>query len=136
MPLGRYLAFTASLLLALLFIADRYMPKLAPEAMRADVDRSIIRIHSGHKWPDAVVIDTSLPTITPPQAIAASVPAKTLPRDAFAQLPQAPLPARPASMTEPRSAGSRHPVKTARAAVRRVASYQATEFRSVVSHGW
>jgi hypothetical protein len=135
MPLGRYLAFNTSLLLALLFIADRYMPKLAPEAMRTDVDRSIIRIHSGHKWPDAVVIDTSLPTITPPQAIAASVPANT-PRDAFAQLPQAPPPARPASMTEPRSAGSRHPVKTARVAVRRVANIQATDFRNLVSHGW
>ncbi len=65
MPLGRYFAFTGSLLLALLFLADWYIPKVAPATV-ADVDRTIIRIHSAHKWPEAINIDTSLPTIVPP----------------------------------------------------------------------
>ena len=32
----------------------------------ANADRSTIRIHSMHKWPGAVVFDTSQPTIVPP----------------------------------------------------------------------
>jgi hypothetical protein len=138
MPLGRYFLFTASLLLALLFLADRYMPQPAAEAMRADVDRTVIRIHSGHKWPDAVVIDTNLPTITPPQVTVAEVRTNTPARDAFAQLPQVRPAARPASsLTELRpTSARRHHVKVARAAVRHVASYQANDFRGVAPTGW
>lgn len=146
MPLGRYFLFTTSLLLALLFLTDRYMPQPAAEAMRADVDRTIIRIHSGHKWPDAVAIDTNLPTISPPQVAVAEIPAKTPLRDALAQLPEA----RPVvALTEPKPTRSTRPVKTARAtvrhvasyqaraAVRRVASYQPNDFRSSMAPtGW
>jgi hypothetical protein len=85
MPLGRYFAFVGSALLALLFVADWYMPKLAAEPARSDVDRSIIRIHSGHKWPEAVVIDTRLPTIVPPPiAAAAAMAQEKTPGNAFA----------------------------------------------------
>jgi hypothetical protein len=67
MPLVRYFVFIGSVLLALLFLADNYLPPLAAEAARADIDRSIIRLHSSHKWPERIVIDTSLPTIVPPE---------------------------------------------------------------------
>jgi hypothetical protein len=68
MPLARYFTFAGSLLLALLFLADWYFPKLVAPPATAGVDKSIIRLHSAHKWPEATVYDTSLPTIVPPPA--------------------------------------------------------------------
>ena len=41
MPLGRYFVFVGSLLLALLILADRYMPKPINEPARADVAASV-----------------------------------------------------------------------------------------------
>jgi hypothetical protein len=136
MPLGRYFLFTTSLLLALLFLSDRYMPEIPLEPMHADIDRSIIRIHSGHKWPDAIVIDTRLPTITPPQAIASDVPTDQQARNAFARILQPPSsPRSEPSVRETKRVGSRHLAKTARGAVRHVASYQSTDLRTVPT-GW
>jgi hypothetical protein len=66
MPLARYFTFVGSLLLALLFLADWYFPKLVAPPATAGVDKSIIRLHTAHKWPEATVYDTSLPTIVPP----------------------------------------------------------------------
>ena len=71
MPLVRYFTVTSSLLLALLFLADWYFPKLVAPPATAGVDKTIIRLHSAHRWPEAVVFDTSLPTIVPPQAVTA-----------------------------------------------------------------
>src|SRR5712672_87399 len=85
MPLGRYLAYTGGLLLAFLFLIDWYLPRPVADPTHADVDRSIIRIHSMHKWPGAVVFDTNQPTIVPPApAVAAEVPVPSAPREAFA----------------------------------------------------
>jgi hypothetical protein len=96
MPLARYFLFVGGVLLALLFISDAYLPKV-PDAVRADADLPVIRIHSDRKWPERVVFDTNLPTIAPVQiaktearvqpAIVADVSAKTRVREAFAQLP-------------------------------------------------
>jgi hypothetical protein len=67
MPVARYFLFVGVALLALLFAVDAYLPKLpATEASTAGADLSVIRIHSAQKWPERVVIDTTLPTITPP----------------------------------------------------------------------
>src|SRR5262245_34394994 len=88
MPIGRYFLYIGGVLLALLFIADWWLPSLAGSGSApSNVDRTTIRIHSAQKWPAAVVIDTSLPTIVPPQApsIAAQAP------------PAPPPPARPVS---------------------------------------
>src|SRR6478672_13528433 len=67
-PLVRYFFFVGSLLLALLFIAEWYLPASSSQTLfrEARVDKSIIRIKSAHKWPEPIVIDTSLPTIVPP----------------------------------------------------------------------
>jgi hypothetical protein len=68
MPLARYFVFVGGMLLGLLFLADWYFP--TPSAVTAvadnDVDRSIIRIHSSHKWPAAIQMDTNAPM--PPAA--------------------------------------------------------------------
>jgi hypothetical protein len=95
MPLVRYFLFTGGILLGLLLFTDWYFPKPISEAAAADVDRSIIRIHSGHRWPDAIRLDTSapMPPVTPLTATAsrtpASVPAVPV-REAFAYARPAP----------------------------------------------
>ena len=87
-PLGRYFAFVGSLLLGILFIADWYYPSASSQTLFREtrVDKSIIRIGSAHKWPERIVIDTSLPTIVPPLPVLAKAPAFNLPREALAQL--------------------------------------------------
>jgi hypothetical protein len=98
MPLMRYFVYVGGALLALLLIANAYLPALpAVEKSASDVDRSIIRIHSDKKWPERVVFDTTRPTITPapavrvadvpaPQKSAAAEPQKGQVREAYAQL--------------------------------------------------
>jgi hypothetical protein len=137
MPLGRYFGFVGSLLLALLFLADWYIPKLSAEPDRADVDRSIIRIHTMHRWPEAIVFDTRLPTITPPPVITAEVSAKRTPHDALALLPQAPPPAATyAPVVEAKPVAMKRRSKTARVATRRIASYRAAGSGDVFLAGW
>ncbi len=72
----------------MLFVAEWYLPDSPQSFVReAYVDKSIIRIKSAHKWPERVVIDTSLPTIVPPSAaILANAPVINQPREAFAQV--------------------------------------------------
>src|SRR5258708_29991396 len=92
MPLVRYFLFVGGVLLALLFISDDYLPKLAA-SNRAISHSAIIRIHSDQKWPERVVYDTSLPTVIPAQIAnmetSVAVPeiaATVREREAFAQL--------------------------------------------------
>lgn len=86
MPLLRYFVYVGGALTALLFVINLSLPPLVAEPARAEADRSTIRIHSQHKWPSAVVIDTTLPTIVPPQApvVAAAAPVARPVREAFA----------------------------------------------------
>jgi hypothetical protein len=97
MPLARYFFLVGGVLLALLFVVDAVLPKL-PVADRTDTDLPVIRIHSDRKWPERVVFDTSIPTITPAPtakaeavapapapAVVADVSAKVRVREAFAQ---------------------------------------------------
>jgi hypothetical protein len=88
MPLGRYFAFVGSLLLGMLFIADWYWPSVSSQASFREprVDKSIIRVTSGHKLPEPIVIDTSLPTIVPSLPVLAKAPVINQPREALAQL--------------------------------------------------
>jgi hypothetical protein len=75
-PVLRYLLFTGSALLALLFLADWYWPTTTTTVANGDqvqetsIDRDILRIRSAQRWPQKVVFDTNLPTIVPPQAVA------------------------------------------------------------------
>jgi Zn-dependent protease with chaperone function len=134
MPLCRYFVFAGSVLLALLFLADWWMPQLAVTPARADVDRTIIRLHSLHKWPERIVIDTSLPTIVPPPATIADarpVNVTRSPREAFALMTpaQAAAPAmapRPAPKRRTRTARTGGPV----------ASYEAFGFRNAFPPSW
>jgi hypothetical protein len=89
-PLGRYVAFVGSLLLAMLFFADRYLsgsPFQTFQREARDVDRSIIRISSAHRWPERIVFDTNLATIVPPprEQLAEATRVRPL-TEAFAQV--------------------------------------------------
>ena len=88
-PLGRYFLFVSGLLLATLFIAERYWPASPSPAFQTEArfDKSVIRLSSSHRWPERINIDTSLPTIVPPPyEPVADVPVVIrAPREAFAQ---------------------------------------------------
>jgi hypothetical protein len=114
-PLGRYFFFVGGLLLALLFFADWYLPNSAQTFMQdARVDRSFIRIKSAHKWPEKTVIDTSLPTIVPPQPTFATGPdIISHPREAYARLN---TPSQPASVQPAPIPAKRKIMKIARSA--------------------
>ncbi|MFX5001638.1 hypothetical protein ABTC06_19565, partial [Acinetobacter baumannii] len=78
---------------------DWYTPPPSTEQSSASVDRSTIRIHSSHKWPQAVVYDTTLPTFVPPPVTAtgaAEPPAPQPAREAYAMVPETPPAARSA----------------------------------------
>jgi hypothetical protein len=89
MPLVRYFVFVGGMLLGLLFLADWYFPTstVATTVADNDVDRSIIRIHSSHKWPAAIQMDTRapMPATTPvvAEAMVPTAPAERV-RQAYA----------------------------------------------------
>ena len=66
MPILRYFAFIGSLLLAFLFVADRYLAPEPDAISSPPIDKTVIRIHSARALPDKIVFDTSRPTIAPP----------------------------------------------------------------------
>lgn len=143
MPLVRYFTVVGSLLLALLFLADWYFPKLIAAPATAGVDKSIIRLHSAHRWPEATVYDTSLPTIVPPPA--PSMFAERRPPLPAAQ-PEAPTQAFAMAIKDTPATGAEH-LKSARkqpgkrrtrvasAHIPHLASYE-IGFRTAVPAGW
>jgi hypothetical protein len=97
MPLLRYFVFVGGALAALLLLSNAVLPKPpVAEVTNTASELPMIRIHSAQKWPQRVVIDTSLPTIVPtqtataepvtPATTVADVPAQAGTRDAYAQL--------------------------------------------------
>ncbi len=62
MPMLAYFWKVGAALLALLFVADFCLPEAAVTG-RTAVDQPAIRIHSDRKWPERVVLDTTLPVI-------------------------------------------------------------------------
>jgi hypothetical protein len=140
MPLSRYFIFVGGVLLALLFAADRYMPQLPLEPARADIDRGI-RIQSRHRWPERIVIDTSLPTVVPASATADGLPPAALPqarspRDALAlAAPEAPQ-ARPPSSSSGRKPVQKRRTKTLRGVADPIAHDAPDGFRIALPAAW
>jgi hypothetical protein len=86
-PIGRYIAFVGSLLLAIFFIADWYLPTAPTQSVTSREAEPIIRIKSDRKWPERMVFDTSAPTIVPQKPpVVADVPVTNPPQEAFALL--------------------------------------------------
>jgi hypothetical protein len=139
MPVGRYFIFVGSILFALLLLADWYFPGSAV-ASHADVDRSILRIKSDHRWPERIVFDTRQPTIVPPAVLAENVPGALGSREAFARIISQPL---PSSVISPPSSGigikaerQRKPKLARRVPPVLVESFQQAYARDTVAGGW
>jgi hypothetical protein len=100
MPLFQYFGWVGSFLLAALVAANWCLP--APVAPQSDVplDQKIgIRIHTDHKWPERVVLDTTGATVAqkagPETGIGraeAAVEVQRQPLDAFAAMAAAARP--------------------------------------------
>jgi len=102
MPIGRYLAFVGSLLLAMLFIADWLLPMgPTPSVTSGGANKPVIGIKSDHKWPERIAFDTSGPAIVAQPPVVADASVTHPPREAFAllgapvpEVSQTPLPVR------------------------------------------
>lgn len=64
-PIGRYIACVGASLLALLFVANWFLPQPLAEPSAAEPNRPIIRISSVQQPPERIVIDTNVPMIAP-----------------------------------------------------------------------
>jgi hypothetical protein len=86
MPLLRYFVFVGGGLLALLLICDAVLPQVPlPGNLTSASDLPAVRIRSERKWPERVVFDTSIPSIAPATAAAASAAAPTTVAEASAK---------------------------------------------------
>lgn len=140
MPVVRYFIFAGSILFALLLFADWYFPGSAVASRADDVDRSILRITSDHRWPERIVIDTSQPTIVPPAAVTENAPAARDSREAFATMIAPPL---SSAAVAPRSSGigikaerQRKPKFARRVLPVPVEGVQQAYARDTVAGGW
>jgi|tagenome__1003787_1003787.scaffolds.fasta_scaffold20684151_2 hypothetical protein len=95
MPIGRYVIWAGTLLVALLFLLDWLVPKPMPDPAAArTMDKPVIRIASVEQPPEPIVIDTSQPTIVPPPMLVEDVVQSQLsPLQSYAAatLPAAPI---------------------------------------------
>jgi hypothetical protein len=123
--LTRYFCFVGGALLALLLFVGWYWPGAPAQPSDADASAvaNSIRIRSAQRWPDKVVIDTSVPTIVPPPAPPApilaqaqpapaekaDVPAKHSPADAHAEIRREPSAPSHKRQTQIRVARHRYP---------------------------
>jgi hypothetical protein len=69
MPIARYIVWVGASLLALLFVANWFLPEYSAAPASEASNRPIIRIASVQQPPERIVIDTSQPTIVPPPAL-------------------------------------------------------------------
>jgi hypothetical protein len=118
------------MLLGLLFLADWYFPEssAATAVTDNDVDRSVIRIHSSHKWPAAIRMDTAAPMPSPAPVIA-EAPPPAAPVQRVRQAYAFELPAQKAPEKLRRHAKSSRPLSGDNR--QRFANYQPPD-----SHGW
>jgi hypothetical protein len=101
MPVLRYFVFVGGALLALLLVCDAVLPQIPlPATLKSRSDLPAVRIHSERRWPERVVIDTTVPTVAPVKIAKAEAPKvdtgqqaatpsdtqKTKVRDAYAQI--------------------------------------------------
>jgi hypothetical protein len=69
MPIVRYIGWVGTSLLALLFVANWFLPEYSAEPTPHVSNRPVIRIASIQQPPERIDIDTSRPTIVPPQTL-------------------------------------------------------------------
>jgi hypothetical protein len=87
MPVRRYIAWVGTTLLALLYLADWFLPKSLPDPTPDAVVMPVIRIASVQQPPERIIIDTSQPTITPPPMVEETIASRPLPLQSYASVP-------------------------------------------------
>jgi hypothetical protein len=87
MPVGRYFALVGATLLALLYVADWFLPKSPVEPIADASAKPVIRIASVQQPPERIIIDTSRPTITPRPMVEETIASKPLPLQSYASVP-------------------------------------------------
>ncbi|WP_035655793.1 hypothetical protein [Bradyrhizobium sp. STM 3809] len=124
MPILRYFLFVGGTLFALLILADAVLPSVPlPTNLTAASDLPPVRIKSDRKWPERIVMDSSMPSpvtiakAEPPAIAAAAEAVRSNPRDAFAQMKVTDSRREAAVSEAPRTAA-----KTSEAATRSAAS--------------
>lgn len=92
MPVVRYIVWVGTSLLALLFVANWFLPEPLPEPAHEAIDRPIIRIASIQQPPERVVIDTNRPAIVPPPMLFNNaIPAERRALQSFASVDPPPM---------------------------------------------
>jgi len=95
MPILRYFLFVGGTLLALLFLTDTMLPSVPlPASLRSASDLPAVRIRSDRKWPERIVMDTTIVTPAPvriakveqPAPASSEQSARSAARDAFAKM--------------------------------------------------
>jgi hypothetical protein len=85
MPVVRFITWVSTSLLALLFVADWYLPKALPEPAGDAINKPVIRIASVQQPPERIIIDTSQPTIVPlPTLFTNAAPSEPSPVQSYA----------------------------------------------------
>jgi hypothetical protein len=115
MPLMKYFVFVGSALVLLLLGLGWCFPQSLAEPPAAEADRPAIRIASAEQLPERVIIDTSLPTIAPPENVlefAERWPQKAVADATPVPRPETPAPVRDVS-TKPKMAKREHSKKVA-----------------------
>ena len=88
MPIVRYFVFVGGLLLALLSVADRYLPEVPERFAASDIDKTIIRIRSARPLPEKEVFDISRPPSRPAFVATYAAHSEDHQRDAMAMMPE------------------------------------------------
>ena len=135
MLLLRYFVLVGGMLLGLLLLADRFFPAstAAATATDSEIDRSVIRIHSSHKWPNAVRMDTNavMPAAAP-ATVEAALPSAPVERTRQAYAFEPPPQKAPRKLR--RRAKAARPLS--REHSQRFANYQAPDTRGWPPPGW
>jgi hypothetical protein len=84
MPIVRFITWVSTSLLAMLFVADWYLPKALPEPADDAINKPVIRIASVLQPPERIIIDTSQPTIVPLPTLFTDAPSEPSPVQSYA----------------------------------------------------
>ena len=103
MPIGRYMAWVGTALLALLFVTNWFLPQSLADPLD-EINRPVIRIASIQQPPERIVIDTNLPTIVPPPTLSADAATDEPPQQVRPSAPAIPrIPVAAAEKRKPKA---------------------------------
>jgi hypothetical protein len=92
MPILRYIVWVGTSLLALLFVANWFLPDPPQQVAHEAIEKPVIRIASVQRPADSVFIDTNQPTtVPPPMPSESAIPDVPSPLQAYASVDPPPV---------------------------------------------